>query len=67
MYVVFYTDDLYLLTVCVCDDPLPYLAVVAILYPFFLQDDEQVLTLQDYVGIIQDALVLGKNICIMRQ
>ena len=37
------------------------------LYPMCAQEEEQILEVEDYVGIIQDALVMGKNICIMRQ
>ncbi len=32
-----------------------------------VQVNEQLLTVEDYVGIIQDAVVMGKNVCIMRQ
>ena len=31
------------------------------------QAEAQQLTLEDYVGIIQDAVVMEKNVCIMRQ
>lgn len=40
------------------------------LYPngvFSPQAEEQLMQVEDYVGIIQDALVMGKNVCIMRQ
>ncbi len=31
------------------------------------QVEDQVLSLDDYVGVIQDASIMGKNVCIMRQ
>ena len=36
-------------------------------YPFCVQAEDQMLTVEEYVGMIEDSLVMGKNICIMRQ
>lgn len=48
-------------------DVMVFLDVVPIIGVFSSQEEEQLLTIEDYVGMIQDSLVMGKNICIMRQ